>query len=287
MIEIATSGPSFGADDKTRFLEGLEAGEIVHLSALPFMVAPEEAGLLDPAISDGHAKNVSFDPATGRCGGTSLAGAKLEELARLMARYAAWSENLVRTLAPRWSPGITVGRTSLRPSEIEGRGYSLRKDDTRLHVDSFRSQPVQGRRILRVFANVNPQGQPRVWYRGEPFPAFAGRFAPRIKSALPGGARLMQSLGITKGYRTAYDSAMLQLHDMAKEDEDYQKTAPREKVAFASGTTWFVFTDTVLHAVVGGSHAFEQTFLIDVAAMAAPEQSPLRILEKLTGRALV
>ena len=33
-----------------------------------------------------------------------------------------------------------------------------RKDDTRLHVDSFPATPSGGRRILRVFSNVNPDG---------------------------------------------------------------------------------------------------------------------------------
>ncbi len=287
MIEIAAAGGPFSADDQARFIDGLESGDIVHLPHLPFAVGADEAYLLDPAISDGRAKNVSYDPATGRCRHTVLEGQALTGLERLMARYAAWSENLVRTLAPRWGAGLTIGRTSLRPSEIEGRGYSRTKDDTRLHVDAFPSQPVQGRRILRVFANINPRGQPRVWHQGEPFADFAARFASRIKPPAPGGAWFLERLGITKGHRTAYDAAMLQLHDLVKEDESYQKSSPQREVAFASGTTWFAFTDAVLHAVLSGSHALEQTFLVDVGALATPERSPLRVLEKLTGRALV
>ena len=287
MIEIATSGDRFGAEDQARFIDGLEAGDIVRLPSLPFVVGENEAHLLDPAISDGRAKNVSYDPATGRCRHTTLEGEALAGLERLMSRYAAWSGTLVRTLAPRWSAGLTVGRTSLRPSEIEGRGYSRRKDDTRLHVDAFPSQPVQGRRILRVFANINPSGQARVWHQGEPFPEMATRFAPRIRPPVPGNAWLLERLGVTKGHRTGYDAAMLQLHDLVKEDESYQKNSPQREVAFASGTAWFAFTDAVLHAVVSGCHALEQTFLVDVDALATPERSPLRILEKLTGRRLV
>ena len=37
-------------------------------------------------------------------------------------------------------------------------------------------QPVQGRRLLRVFCNVNPRGEPRVWELGEPFDAVVQRF---------------------------------------------------------------------------------------------------------------
>ena len=58
---------------------------------------------------------------------------------------------------------------------------SWRADDRRLHVDAFPSRPNYGERILRVFTNVNPDGEPRVWRVGEPFEAVARRFLPRAK----------------------------------------------------------------------------------------------------------
>jgi hypothetical protein len=57
-------------------------------------------------------------------------------------------------------------------------------------------------------------------------------------------------------------------------------------VEFPPGATWIVFTDSVVHAAVRGSYALEQTFYLPVSAMAAPETSPARILEHLTGRRL-
>ncbi len=48
-----------------------------------------------------------------------------------------------------------------------------------------------------------------------------------------------------------------------------------------------MFTDAALHAAMGGQHALEQTFLLPVEAMADPDGSPLRTLERLTGRRLV
>ena len=80
---------------------------------------------------------------------------------------------------------------------------------------------------------------------------------------------------------------MLALHDLAKLDDDYQRTAPRREAAYPSGASWVVFTDAALHAAMGGQHALEQTFLLPVEAMADPDASPLRTLERLTGGRLV
>ena len=170
---------------------------------------------------------------------------------------------------------------------VEGRPTSYKKDDTRLHVDAFSSTPNQGRRILRVFSNVNPEGEPRRWEVGEPFEAFAPKFASR--SQLPRRSQRLaaRTLRVTRGRRTPYDHVMLQLHDRGKADMSYQKARPKTAVAFPPDTTWIVFTDRVLHAALGGQHLLEQTFHLPVEAMRHPERSPLRILEGLYQRPLV
>jgi hypothetical protein len=98
---------------------------------------------------------------------------------------------------------------------------------------------------------------------------------------------VLQALRLTKGRRTAYDHAMLRLHDLAKQDSLYQETAIRRRVSFASGTTWLVFTDATLHAALEGRNVLEQTFLLPCEAMSDPAMAPLKILERLTGRELV
>jgi hypothetical protein len=79
---------------------------------------------------------------------------------------------------------------------------------------------------------------------------------------------------------------MLQLHDRGKLDDAYQREAKRERIDFPPGSTWLCFTDQVLHAALGGQYLLEQTFLLPPTAMRYPERSPLRTLERLTGRAL-
>ena len=64
-------------------------------------------------------------------------------------------------------------------------------------------------------------------------------------------------------------------------------TVRRPRCSFPAGTTWLCFTDQVLHAALAGHCALEQTFHLPVAALAHPERAPLRVLERLAGRALV
>jgi hypothetical protein len=138
-----------------------------------------------------------------------------------------------------------------------------------------------------VFNNINPAGQARIWRVGEPFEDYARRWLKQVRRPWPGEAWVLQRLGVTRGGRTAYDTLMLGLHDRAKLDDAYQRHGPSREVAFAAGSGWMVFTDGVVHAAMSGCFALEQTFYLPIAGMENPDTSPLRMLERLTGRRLV
>ena len=272
--------------DADAFARQLETTGLIVLPGEPFALAPAEAELVSPRHSDGRAKNISLGP-NGAIRGASDDAAVRDALAALMGRYRAWAESLIRARAPRYGPWLQPGRTSLRTRDVTEGAPSKRKDDRRLHVDAFASQPTGGKRILRVFTNINPAGEARIWRVGEPFEAHAQRWAARVRRPLPGEAWLLARLGITRAMRTPYDSLMLGLHDAAKLDETYQRTAPANEVAFPAGASWLVYTDSVVHAAIGGRFALEQTFYLPPEAMAAPEIAPSRVLERMTGRRLV
>jgi hypothetical protein len=80
---------------------------------------------------------------------------------------------------------------------------------------------------------------------------------------------------------------MLGLHDQAKLDETYQKNSPKTRVELPASTTWIVFTDLVMHAVLSGQYLLEQTFYLPPAAMQDEARAPLRRLEKIYQHALV
>ncbi len=273
--------------DLDAFSRGIsEAGDLLFLPSLRFAVEPHEAALFTPAIL-GSSKNASFDPRTGRLGGTTASGEEAETLRGFISRFSDAAASLLGQLLPAYRGQLTRARASFRPAEIAGRASSWRKDDTRLHVDSFPATPSGGRRILRVFTNVNPDGRPRSWRVGDEFDAVARRFAPSLRVPLPGSGHLLALLRVTRTPRSVYDALMLQLHDRMKADDEFQKTSPQTAMDFPAGSTWLAFTDAVSHAATAGQYQLEQTFMLPVEAMGEPDRSPLRILERLKGRALL
>lgn len=267
-------------------VEALESGKVLVLPDLSFAIAPSETRMLDPTTLGQHGKNVSLDPQTRRLSNAAVPATDAALLADMMHRFADSALALLTDLLPHYAGQLELARTSFRPAEIEQRVYSPRRDDRRLHVDAFPTRPLDGRRILRLFCNVAPDGAARQWLVGEPFIDYARTLLPRVKAPVPGSAWLLQRFGLTKGRRGRYDHIMLGLHDAGKLDAGYQAHAPRAAVSFPPGTTWICFTDQVVHAALAGHCALEQTFHVPVAAMLHPERSPLRMLEDVSGRPL-
>ena len=201
-----------------------------------------------------------------------------------------WSRDLIGDFFPAYLADLELGRTSLRRRSVQDEPpLSRRKDDRSLHLDAFTSQPVAGRRILRVFINVDPTGRrPRVGDRRRRLRGLRRTLPPpHAPAAARRGGGCWNSLSLTKCRRTDYDQIMLGMHDAAKRDRSYQATAPRRFVSFPGGATWLAFTDQTPHAAVSGQCALEQTFYVPVEHLAEPAASPLRILERLWGAPLV
>ena len=277
----AEASPDASADA----VAALERGDVLFFPRLPFVVQPGEAAIFSPEILS-TSKNASFDPSGKRVGGTTLEGENLARLGAVMGRFSDSAQSLVAGLLAHYRGKAQRARASFRPAEIAGRETTWRKDDTRLHVDAFPASPVQGRRILRVFTNVNPAARSRVWRVGTDFVAVADRFSGALKLPLPGSGFVLRALGVTKSRRSDYDALMLQLHDRMKEDAEFQKSSPQTSVEFPAGATWMAFTDQVSHAATSGQHQLEQTFYLPVGAMIDETRSPLRILERARGRRL-
>ena len=284
-IPIADADRPCGEAERQRAVLALESGNVVLLPNLRFVLRGGEERLLTEAVA-GQAKNVSLDPVKGAVRGSNAGEAELALLRGLMARFAVFSRTLIENLLPSYRAHVQQARTSYRPVEVAGRSTAWRKDDTRLHVDSFPSSPTQGSRILRVFANIHPGGQARKWRLGESFEEVARRFVGTIPRPIWGSSVVLQSLGLTKGRRSEYDHYMLRLHDRMKVDMNYQSAAQQSGFDFPAGSTWIVFADQVSHAAMSGQFALEQTFHLPVHAMLDPSRSPLRILERLLDRPL-
>lgn len=279
---------TFTPEVQQQAINRLETGEILYFPNLNFPLLETENDFLSPDYADPHAKNISYQPDRKTLWGVQrLNDRSRTQLKNMLDRFAWYARSFTHNLLPAYKEKLIIGRTSYRPIQISGRKTSYRKDDKRLHVDAFPSAPNQGKRILRVFTNINPNGEDRVWRIGESFEAVANRFLPQIKKPIHGSAALLRFLRITKSYRTAYDHYMLQMHDKMKENEHYQQHADQREVRFPPGSTWIVQTDHVSHAAMQGQYVLEQTFYLPVHAMQDESRSPLRILESLLKQKLV
>jgi hypothetical protein len=285
IIDIPSSAWQLG-EARQDWIAALEAGKVLYFPHLAFQLSDDEKRFLTPDIRDPKVRNISLD-AQGKLKGVLGDEATQAAVAAMIGRFRKQARTLIDSLVPRYSDALRVAPTSYRPSVVETRAQSWRADDKRMHVDAFPSRPNYGERILRVFSNINPNGVPRTWRVGESFEDVAKRFLPRAKPYSRWQAKALNALHVTKSLRSEYDHLMLQLHDGMKFDMEYQKNAPQITMHFPAGSTWVCFSDQAVHAAMSGQFMMEQTFHLPVDKQYDTEASPLGILTRLVGHALV
>ncbi|MDN5870372.1 MAG: Kdo hydroxylase family protein [Nitrococcus sp.] len=269
--------------------ETLEAGGLIYLENAAFGLSEREARLIAnasatlPTRKERKSRNgrptVIFEPSRGRILHARMKPPERTELENIMSRFADWATALVNGLFPNYRGQIERDRTTYRPCE--------RATMQGLHVDASYGRPTGGCGMLRVFYNVNPHQQARVWRVGETFEAFAQRFVPNATiKPISLAERLLYRINIIKGKRTLYDHVMEEIRTQAKSNKTYQAECPQKIVGFPPGSAWIAITDLVLHGAVSGQHSLDQTFFVPANAMDEPNRSSLKILERLTGRAL-
>jgi len=296
--DYGRNGWKSGIDSAARahdYCAALEKGAILFFSAPPFDLARQDVDALlaaKPADSRLH-KNVSYRPETDVLRGF----ADKENQSRvheIMRRYAAEVRRFVEQFLAPYAGRLQVDYASFRPLEEEGRDLPLHKRNDLLHVDAFPSRPTRGGRILRVFTNVNPT-KDRTWVVGTRFPELARALAASASlskfanqsNVWSGLKRGLGRVGLPFPDRAPYDEFMLHFHDWLKENETFQReTAGKEQLSFPPMATWLVYTDGVPHAALSGQFAMEQTFIVPADALVAPEVSPIRVLETLSGKAM-
>jgi hypothetical protein len=270
--------------------ERLERGEVIYYPVCPFPVAAgdDEQFLCQQRLASRAHKNISYDPNTGKTNG--FLRQSQEQVTRLQGLFTAFSSQATSWLSatlPQYARGWVLDRVSFRPEEEATRRLRLSARNDLLHVDAFPSRPTNGKRLLRVFVNVNPV-DPRVWMTSDPF---ALLFKQHGQAAgLPGryrepwGQLIIQSLArlIRRHHhrRSPYDSFMLRFHDYLKGDEEFQEKCPKRFWSFPPGSAWMCFTDTVSHAVLRGRFALEHSYFVAEADLALPDESPAAIISR-------
>ncbi len=292
--------PARAEDHARSYTERLEDGNILVFRQSPFLFPEEDRQTLLGVRQAGsvYVKNVSYRPRTDELRGVARGTADAEAVRRCLRTFSRAVQDFIgRFLVPSRG-GIDVEFASYRPFEEHGRPLSVKARNDLLHVDSFPTRPMNGRRILRVFTNINPSVS-RIWETTETFDVLAPRFAAEIGlasivaragSASGRGRRVVvraaRRLGLPLIDRPPYDRFMLACHHAMKASVPFQRDTPRVRSEFPPGATWMVYTDMVPHAVMSGQYALEQTFLVRPEVLVRPEKSPLRVLERLCGARL-
>ena len=169
--------------------------------------------LIQQMAAKGH-KDIGFDPVTGR-----LTGAQSRDTSsrsRLVEVLGCFSESVtewVKKTFPSYGLGVVRDRVTLRTEEEATRTLRLTSRNDLLHIDNFPTRPTLGRRILRVFTNINPTA-PQVWATSEKFAELLGRFAENhripqrtLEEWTAATPRLLGLLGNGVTRRSRYDAA--------------------------------------------------------------------------------
>ena len=276
--------PRISSEGAHAVTTALEKGRVIYLPQLSFFLEPTEQTLLAMSLNPRQGKNISYDPKNLRMRGLEHEEKAAAVVKAMMQRYHHFSTQLLTALVPQYKVEQFSGRTSFRPVEIKGRKpASNHKDDTRLHVDAFPSTPVNKSRILRVFSNINPDGESRLWRLGQPFAEVIRHFLPKVRNMLPFEAEILYRLKLTRQKRSKYDHYMLQIHNAMKDDADYQQQCPAISMNFPPGSTWIVYTDLVSHAALSGRLLLEQTYYPPVKNMLNPALSPQQQMKFVIG----
>ena len=273
--------------------ERLERGEVFFFPKAPFPLpaGAAHAFLLRQELGGAVHKNISYDPATGRANGYGhQSAADAERLRELFASFSRTTTEWLARALPRYAAGWRLDRVSYRPQEEATRRLRHIARNDLLHVDAFPGRPSQGRRILRVFANVNPN-EARIWVTSSPFAALLEQYGEA--AGLPGRAGADWIAGLREGVvrlfrpgkakRSAYDAFMLRFHDFLKRHEEFQERGPKRLWTFPPGSAWLAFTDTCSHSVLRGRYAVEHSYFISPHVLALPDESPPALLAKTCG----
>jgi hypothetical protein len=265
--------------------ERLERGEILFHDLAPFALpgADERAFLREQKLRGLAHKNITYNPRTGEAAGFAWHGSDhAERLRRVLAGFSQAVTSWLHDALPRYRDGCEADRATFRPEEEATRRLRPNARNDLLHVDAFPNRPARGRRILRVFVNINPT-EPRIWATADPLPRLVERYGDRIDRGSKGwlqhlGAGVRDLLRPAHERRSPADLFMLRLHDYLKRNLHFQQRCPRRLWRFPPGAVWLAMTDGCCHAELRGRFALEHSFFIAPQVLACPELAPAALI---------
>lgn len=266
---IVTSNEWEKPENKYKYCEALEGGNILFFPSTPISFPKDEIDFLLKGEN------------------TRLKGDGSENLKGISEGYSkrvtAFLSALLSPYANQW--------------KIETAGLSPFKKNGLLHLDAFKAFPLHGSRILRFFTNVDP-AKGRKWVTSKGFADLFSEFAEKVKIPSSTGYDLksrlerkmkgwLRTLGLKAAIRSPYDTFMLKLQSYLNANREFQEKCDKDYWDFPPGSSWAFFTDQISHAFPSDECTLTHTLIVPQRALLLPETSPLRILERISGKNLV
>jgi hypothetical protein len=281
--------------------DAMERAEVVYFDRCPVEL-PNEADLQfmrEGLPRELQVKNISYHPESDSIPRFDAAPQVKDRIEQILRTQGQRVEAFLRRSCPDFVPGWTLGTTSFRSIEEQGRKLKPRSSNELVHIDAGAYGATNGARILRFFVNIHP-ARDRVWGTKGSFRSIMSRY-PELWSAAKGGK---QRVGIDKGpmdklysgligavgkiyplFRvidsSPYDRSMRRIHNFMKENPIFRDNPEGyQEIHFPPLSAWMVFTDGISHSVLTGQHALVTTVLVPLANCRIPEISPYQVLAR-------
>jgi hypothetical protein len=290
---------NFAAASPQQIEDAMERAEVVFF-ARPPVELPNEADLqfLRTGLPrELQVKNISYHPESDSIPRFEAAPEVKQRVEQILRTHGARVEAFLRRSTPDFVAGWTLGTTSFRSIEEQGRNLKPRSSNELVHIDAGAYGATNGARILRFFVNIH-DSRDRVWGTKGTFNALMGRHRELWDAAKAGRDRVALEKGpldrfyssfihaVSKAYPIAqvidsspYDRSMRRIHNYMKENPGFRDSREGyQEIHFPPLSAWMVFTDGISHSVLTGQHALVTTVIVPLANARRPELAPYHVL---------
>ena len=242
-------------------------------------------------------KNISYHPESDSIPRFEAAPDVRDRIERILRTHGQRVEAFLRRATPDFVPGWTLGTTSFRSIEEQGRKLKPRSSNELVHIDAGAYGATNGARILRFFVNIHPS-RDRIWGTKGGFGALLARHRELLEAAKGGRDRVVLDKGpldrLYSGLVSAvgrvyplvqvidsspYDRSMRRIHNYMKENPAFRDSREGyQEIHFPPLSAWMVFTDGISHSVLSGQHALVTTVLVPLANARTPKLAPYNVL---------
>ena len=292
---------SFNHATPAEIQDAMEKAEVVFFDTSPVELPsePDLEFLRNGLPRELQVKNISYHPESDSIPRFEAAPDVRDRVERILRSHGQRVEAFLRHSCPEFVPGWTLGTTSFRSIEEQGRKLKPRSSNELVHIDAGAYGATNGARIFRFFVNIHPS-RDRVWGTKGSFNAVMERHRELWDAARGGKTRVTIDKGpfdklysglvgaASKLYplvrvidSSPYDRSMRRIHNYMKENPIFRDSHEGyQEIHFPPLSAWMVFTDGISHSVLTGQHALVTTVLIPLENCRLPELSPYQVLAR-------